>query len=123
MQLDAVSNTYARWAPVYDATFGRITQAGRRAAVRYINSRSGDVLEVGVGTGLSLEAYDRSLRVTGMDYSEDMLRKARARVAEKGLTHVAGLRQMDARALDFPMTVSIRSRRCTWSRWSPSRSG
>ncbi|MFO7757650.1 MAG: class I SAM-dependent methyltransferase [Roseovarius sp.] len=102
MELDAVSNTYARWAPVYDATFGRITQAGRRAAVRYINKRSGDVLEVGVGTGLSLEAYDRSLRVTGMDYSEDMLRKARARVAKQGLTHVAGLRQMDARDLDFP---------------------
>jgi len=78
MELDAVSNTYARWAPVYDATFGRITQAGRRAAVRYINTRSGNVLEVGVGTGLSLEAYDRALRVTGMDYSEDMLRKARA---------------------------------------------
>ena len=102
MELEAVSNTYARWAPVYDATFGRITQAGRRAAVRHINARGGDVLEVGVGTGLSLEAYDRGLRVTGMDYSEDMLRKARARVARQGLTHVAGLRQMDARDLDFP---------------------
>lgn len=102
MELDAVLNSYARWAPVYDATFGRITQAGRRAAVRHINTRGGEVLEVGVGTGLSLEAYDRGLRVTGMDYSEDMLRKARARVAKQGLTHVAGLRQMDARALDFP---------------------
>src|SRR6056297_2774822 len=102
MDLDAVRNSYARWAPVYDATFGKITHAGRRAAVAHINARGGDVLEVGVGTGLSLEAYDRSLRVTGMDYSEDMLRKARARVARQGLTHVAGLRQMDARDLDFP---------------------
>ena len=102
MELDAVSNSYARWAPVYDATFGRITQAGRRAAVRHINTRGGDVLEVGVGTGLSLETYDRSLRVIGMDYSEDMLRKARARVKRLGLAHVVGLRQMDARDLDFP---------------------
>ena len=102
MDLDAVRNSYARWAPVYDVTFGKITHAGRRAAVAHINARGGDVLEVGVGTGLSLEAYGRGLRVTGMDYSDDMLRKARARVAKLGLTHVAGLRQMDARALDFP---------------------
>lgn len=102
MDLDAVKNSYARWAPVYDATFGRITRAGRREAVAHINARGGDVLEVGVGTGLSLDAYDPALRVTGIDYSEDMLRKARARVAELGLRHVVALRQMDARSLDFP---------------------
>ena len=102
MDLDAVRNSYARWAPVYDATFGKITHAGRRAAVAHINARGGDVLEVGVGTGLSLETYDRALCVTGMDYSEDMLRKARTRVAKLGLANVAALRQMDARELDFP---------------------
>ncbi|WP_040650332.1 class I SAM-dependent methyltransferase [Roseovarius sp. 217] len=101
MDLDAVRNSYARWAPVYDATFGRITHAGRRAAVRHINDRGGHVLEVGVGTGLSLEAYDRALRVTGIDYSEEMLRKARARVARHDLNHVGSLHQMDARRLDF----------------------
>tara|TARA_R100001369_G_scaffold65832_1_gene92982 strand:- start:133 stop:759 length:627 start_codon:yes stop_codon:yes gene_type:complete len=102
MDLDAVKNSYARWAPVYDATFGKITHAGRRAAVAYINARGGEVLEVGVGTGLSLETYNSALCVTGMDYSEDMLRKARARVAKLGLDHVAELRQMDARSLEFP---------------------
>jgi phosphatidylethanolamine/phosphatidyl-N-methylethanolamine N-methyltransferase len=102
MDLDAVKNSYARWAPVYDVTFGKITHAGRRAAVAYINARGGEVLEVGVGTGLSLETYNSALCVTGMDYSEDMLRKARARVAKLGLDHVAELRQMDARSLEFP---------------------
>ncbi|MET4103021.1 phosphatidylethanolamine/phosphatidyl-N-methylethanolamine N-methyltransferase [Roseovarius sp. MBR-78] len=102
MDLDAVKNSYARWAPVYDATFGKLTNAGRREAVTYINARGGDVLEVGVGTGLSLGAYDRALRITGMDYSHDMLRKARARVAKLRLRNVAALRQMDARQLDFP---------------------
>ncbi len=101
MDLDAVKNSYARWAPVYDATFGKITHAGRRAAVSYINTRGGEVLEVGVGTGLSLETYNSALRVTGVDYSEDMLRKARARVAKLRLAHVAELRQMDARSLEF----------------------
>ncbi|EAQ25499.1 phosphatidylethanolamine N-methyltransferase [Roseovarius sp. 217] len=69
--------------------------------MRHINDRGGHVLEVGVGTGLSLEAYDRALRVTGIDYSEEMLRKARARVARHDLNHVGSLHQMDARRLDF----------------------
>ena len=55
-----------------------------------------------VGTGLALDFYAPHLRVTGIDFSEEMLEKARARVAEKGLSHVQELRQMDARVLDFP---------------------
>ncbi len=102
MEIEAVSTAYARWAPVYDQTFGAITQTGRRAAVGLINKRSGNVLEVGVGTGLALDLYEPHLRVTGIDYSEDMLSKARAKTEQKGLDHVVELRQMDARHLDFP---------------------
>lgn len=102
MDIKAVQTSYARWAPIYDKTFGVVTNAGRRRAVDFINTRPGSVLEVGVGTGLSLEHYDPALRVTGIDFSEEMLRKARDRVRASGLTHVAGLRQMDARDLDFP---------------------
>lgn len=102
MDLDSIRNSYARWAPIYDATFGRVTHGGRNEAVTYINARGGRVLEVGVGTGLSLDVYDRALSITGVDYSHDMLRKARARVARGRLRHVKCLRQMDARELDFP---------------------
>lgn len=102
MDLNAVKTTYRRWAPVYDATFGRITRMGRDRAVAEVNKGSGRVLEVGVGTGLSLPSYAPHLEVTGIDYSDEMLAIARARVAEKRLTHVAELRQMDARTLDFP---------------------
>lgn len=102
MDLDAVTTSYRRWAPVYDATFGRITRMGRQRAVAEVNKRSGRVLEVGVGTGLSLPDYAPHLEVTGIDYSEDMLRIARSRVAEQRLTHVVELRRMDARTLDFP---------------------
>jgi phosphatidylethanolamine/phosphatidyl-N-methylethanolamine N-methyltransferase len=102
MELRTVRNSYARWAPVYDATFGKITHQGRRAAVAHINARGGDVLEVGVGTGLSLETYDQRVRVTGVDYSPAMLRKARLRVARLGLGNVVSLRRMDARKLAFP---------------------
>ena len=60
------------------------------------------MLEVGVGTGLSLKYYGAGVEVTGIDYSHEMLAKAKRRVTEERLTHVRELRQMDARALDFP---------------------
>ena len=102
MELDAVKSSYRRWAPVYDNTFGRITRMGRKRAVTAINAGAGRVLEVGVGTGLSLGDYAPHLDITGIDYSEDMLERARARVASENLTQVRELRQMDARFLDFP---------------------
>ncbi|MBR9652880.1 class I SAM-dependent methyltransferase [Thalassovita aquimarina] len=102
MDIKAVKASYARWAPIYDRTFGAATNAGRRRAVEYINSRSGKVLEVGVGTGLSLQHYKPGLQVTGVDFSEEMLGKAREKVQELNLGDTVELRQMDARALDFP---------------------
>ncbi len=102
MELEAVAKSYARWAPVYDRTFGAVTHAGRRRATGFANAVGGSVLEVGVGTGLALPFYAAHMQVTGIDFSEDMLAKAQDKVAEQGLTHVKALRQMDARALDFP---------------------
>ncbi len=102
MKIEAVSNSYKRWAPVYDSTFGAVTNAGRKRATTYVTARGGDVLEVGVGTGLALPHYGPGVRVTGIDFSPEMLAKAEKRVAEEGLTRVEALRQMDARELDFP---------------------
>lgn len=101
MELAAIQKSYARWAPVYDGTFGSVTNAGRNRAVGYINARGGTVLEVGVGTGLALPLYAPGMDVTGIDYSEEMLAKARQRVEEEGLEQVRALRRMDARNLDF----------------------
>lgn len=103
MEPQAVKTSYARWAPIYDKTFGAITNVGRRTAVDYINTQDVvNVLEVGVGTGLALPNYRDDLAVTGIDFSEDMLAKAQAKVDERGLDQVECLRQMDARTLDFP---------------------
>lgn len=97
----AVRAAYRRWAPVYDVTFGRVAEAGRKHAVEIVNRRRGSVLEVGVGTGLSLPAYASHLDITGIDLSPDMLEKAQKRVDREGLTNVAGLYEMDASDLDF----------------------
>jgi phosphatidylethanolamine/phosphatidyl-N-methylethanolamine N-methyltransferase len=101
MTPEAVTASYARWAPIYDRTFGAATKAGRRAAVAHLNRRGGHVLEVGVGTGLALPLYDPTVRVTGIDYSAEMLAKAQEKVAGLGLENVT-LQRMDARSLDFP---------------------
>lgn len=102
MELTAVTKSYARWAPIYDKTFGAITNVGRRAAVDYINKQdASEVLEVGVGTGLALPHYQSNLNVTGIDFSTEMLGKAQEKVDGLGLKQVGNLKQMDARELDF----------------------
>ena len=103
-QLDEndVREAYRRWAPVYDYTFGRISTAGRRHAVEIINGSTGTVLEVGVGTGLSLPEYNSDLNIVGIDLAPEMLERAQERVDQEGLTNVSGLHVMDASNLQFP---------------------
>ncbi|WP_349357876.1 class I SAM-dependent methyltransferase [Stappia sp.] len=96
-----VESAYARWAPVYDWVFTAPLVFGQRAAARAANRLSGDLLEVGVGTGLSLPLYDRKLTITGIDLSKPMLKRAHERVARKGLDNVAGLHAMDAADMRF----------------------
>ena len=99
---DAVRSAYRRWAPVYDHTFGLVAAEGRKHSVEIINQSKGRVLEVGVGTGLSLPTYGRHLEIVGIDLSPEMLEKARERVAAEGLDNVAELHEMDASDLKFP---------------------
>ncbi|MGD9785795.1 MAG: class I SAM-dependent methyltransferase [Hyphomicrobiaceae bacterium] len=96
-----VKDAYRRWAPIYDQTFGFVAAQGRRHVVEVINRMSGSVLEVGVGTGLSLPGYAGHLQITGIDLSPDMLEKARERVTTERLDNVAGLYEMDAGDLEF----------------------
>src|ERR1700732_3928837 len=97
-----VETAYDRWAPIYDLVFGGVFSKGRRAAIIATNNIGGRVLEVGVGTGISLPQYAPNLRIFGTDISEGMLRKAKARVAELRLKNVEGLAVMDAEKLEFP---------------------
>ncbi len=101
MDEDSVRLAYRRWAPVYDHTFGRVSAEGRKHAVEVLNQSTGRVLEVGVGSGLSLPQYKSSLEIVGIDLSPEMLDKARERVAEEALENVAGLYEMDASKLSF----------------------
>src|SRR5437879_2749996 len=97
-----IAKAYARWAPVYDRVFGAVFERGRMAAIAAAEAVGGRILEVGVGTGISLPDYRRSNRLIGVDLSEPMLRKAQERVVNEALDHVDGVAVMDARRLGFP---------------------
>ena len=100
---ESVARSYARWAPIYDLVFGTVFEAGRRASIAAVEQAcspdGGRILEVGVGTGLSLPDYSRKHRIVGLDISAPMLRKAQERVTELKLSNVEALAVMDAERL------------------------
>jgi phosphatidylethanolamine/phosphatidyl-N-methylethanolamine N-methyltransferase len=96
---------YARWAPIYDLVYDKLTEPAARAAVNAAVARGPKVLEAGVGTGLSLGYYPRHAEVHGVDLSEDMLRRAQDKVDKRSLTHVKSLQVMDVTRLGFPDEV------------------
>jgi phosphatidylethanolamine/phosphatidyl-N-methylethanolamine N-methyltransferase len=102
MDLQDTIRTYRLFSGSYDIVFGPVFHPGRKDAVRIANDRPGQrILEVGVGTGLSLPHFRPDSRVTGIDVSEEMLAQARRRAERLRLAHVEGLHVMDAENLEF----------------------
>ncbi len=102
MKIEAIDLAYRRYARGYDVYFGNILQPGRRAAIERMDCQPGEaILEVGVGTGLSLPLYPPQTRVYGIDICHEMLARAKARVAREQLGQAAGLYRMDAERMGF----------------------
>jgi phosphatidylethanolamine/phosphatidyl-N-methylethanolamine N-methyltransferase len=103
MHLDSVKAAYRRYANIYDTLFGPVLQPGRRAVIGALELKPADrVLEVGVGTGLSLPLYPQDVSVTGIDVSLPMLDRARQRTSQLELENVDALLEMNAQAMTFP---------------------
>ncbi len=102
LETSFVEGVYEKMASVYDLFFGLPLHDGRAKAIRRMAIRPGDqILEVGVGTGISLPMYPRKCSVTAIDLSDGMLERARTRVEQYTLRNVR-LIQMDATQLKFP---------------------
>ncbi|MGK7313012.1 MAG: class I SAM-dependent methyltransferase [Candidatus Longimicrobiales bacterium M2_2A_002] len=94
------ARAYDRIAPIYDLMEAPMEWlGGRDRRARVINGAHGDVLEIGVGTGRNLELYPPDADVTGIDISERMLERARARASS--LERSPELRVADAESLPF----------------------
>jgi phosphatidylethanolamine/phosphatidyl-N-methylethanolamine N-methyltransferase len=101
MDIAHVERVYSSYSGIYDLIFGRIFHGSRCRAVEALDLRPGDhVLEIGVGTGLSLPLYPRWCRITGIDLSDKMLAKARGKIGTDRLAH-ASVSRMDASATNF----------------------
>ncbi|MEC4718497.1 methyltransferase domain-containing protein [Noviherbaspirillum sp. CPCC 100848] len=102
ISVDNVVSTYRFYAPLYDRLFGAVLEPGRRALTEAVNViKPSSILEVGVGTGLTLARYPASASVVGIDISDEMLNIARDRAAKmpERSIHLAA---MNAEAMDFP---------------------
>lgn len=99
--LDSVRRTYGRYAPWYDWLFGAVLEPGRRRLTQAASAlQPQHLLEVGVGTGLTLAHYPAEARVTGIDVSDQMLARARQRAQALPARQIE-LRAMDAERMDF----------------------
>jgi phosphatidylethanolamine/phosphatidyl-N-methylethanolamine N-methyltransferase len=96
-----VADAYGRLAPIYDLVFGPVFRKGRSEAIKVAERIGGRILEVGVGTGLSLPQYAATNRIVGVDISQKMLDVARKRVEKRGLANVESIEVGDAEALRF----------------------
>ncbi len=98
--LDRIRHTYGRLSVTYDRSASRWDRLlGLDAGRRWVCERArGDVLEVGVGTGLSLPHYGSGIRLTAIDLTPEMLDRARGRAEELGLD--AQFQLGDAQALE-----------------------
>ena len=97
-----IEKVYNYYSHFYDLIFGRIFDSGREMAPLLLELfPQAQLLEVGVGTGLSIPTLPKNVEITGIDLSEKMLQRARLRVEALGLKNTRLLR-MDATHLDFP---------------------
>ncbi len=102
MDQETVRKTYSRQAKTYDYVFGAIIQPGRRKVIDMLRCQPQEkILEVGVGTGLSLPLYPEHVSVTGIDFSPEMLTVAQERTVKRQLNNVA-LQVMNAEEMTFP---------------------
>jgi len=99
---DSLIQTYRFYAPIYDTLFGATLEPGRRALSETVHAlKPGSILEMGVGTGLTLGRYPAAAHVVGVDISHEMLDLARRKISHLPERNIQ-LHAMNAETLDFP---------------------
>lgn len=101
METESIKKIYKAYSGVYDLLFKAFFHPRQKFAINNLPLRAGDkILDVGVGTGMTLPLYPRDCHVTGIDLSTSMLNQARKKVGKMALSNVT-LIEMDACDLTF----------------------
>ncbi len=101
MDTQSIERAYSFYSGFYDLVWNKIFHQSRREAVQLLNLQGGErILDVGVGTGLSLLFYPTNCQVIGIDLCNAMLEKGRERTSRHGLSHIE-LHEMDAMKMSF----------------------
>src|SRR5262249_61504043 len=96
------SKIYSEFSHLYDKIFSRFFCERINSVITHLNIPPGaKVLEVGIGTGLSLAAYPPHCEVTGIDLAPEMLERARQKAEEKDWRHFR-LLEIDALNMKIP---------------------
>ncbi len=101
MQEASTKKIYDIQSMFYDVTFGKLVKRRIERAISHMDIREEHrVLDLGIGTGASLNFYPPTGRIIGIDLSSGMLREARKKIRERGLKR-ATVFQADALRLPF----------------------
>ncbi|MGH7214098.1 MAG: class I SAM-dependent methyltransferase [Tepidisphaeraceae bacterium] len=104
MQESSTKKIYDVHSMFYDATFGRLVRTRIERAIHHMNVAEGqNVLDLGIGTGVSLNFYPQHAQIVGVDLSAGMLREARKKIRERGFNHAT---VFQANALELPFADS-----------------
>lgn len=97
-----LENFYKKISPIYNFLYSDLLfREARKAAIELLDiQKNSKILEIGVGTGLTLPLYPKDCEVTGIDLSEGMLKKTEALIRRNSLTNCKAFK-MDATTLHF----------------------
>lgn len=89
MEEAKTSETYDRWSSFYDKTFGTLLEKRLRRSIYELRLAGGEqILDLGVGTGVTLPYYPDNVHIVGLDLSRGMLKQANRKIRKLGLNHV-----------------------------------
>ena len=84
----SIENAYNIWARQYDTNVNRTRDLDKRCTIETLNNLVfKNVLELGSGTGKNTEwLLNKAERIIGLDFSQEMLNKAKEKISDKRVT-------------------------------------
>jgi len=86
MHRTQTQKVYSFYSRFYDVVFGTVLEEGRKSVFKNTQFEpQARILEVGIGTGLTIKRYPSTCSIHGLDISEEMLSKAKERTSKPTL--------------------------------------